>query len=163
MYLTTGTVVVRVKLFCRRSVLRPQKEVIWIDTVIRKIRSQFPYNCVHTLIFLVYLMMTYQSETRWINTGINNCCVWLDLLWFLLSITQWEWALFRYRVLFFKNTLSVVAECFHAEGQTDRVVLVGIPQSWELVWKRKKQRLLHQTKTFPAATAKFCWFITNKL
>jgi len=33
--------------------------------------SQFPYNCVHTLVFLVSLMMAYQPETCcWINAGI---------------------------------------------------------------------------------------------
>ena len=36
--------------------------------------SQFPYNCVHTFVFLVSLMMAYQPEAcRLINAGIDSC------------------------------------------------------------------------------------------
>jgi len=39
----------------------------------KKLRSQFPYNCVHTLIFLLNVMMAYQGKTCcWINTGIKT-------------------------------------------------------------------------------------------
>ena len=34
-------------------------------------------------------MMAYQAETRrWINTGVNNFCVWLYVLWFLSNLQQ---------------------------------------------------------------------------
>jgi hypothetical protein len=29
----------------------------------KKMRAQFPYNCVHTFIYLVKLMMAYQAKT----------------------------------------------------------------------------------------------------
>jgi len=37
----------------------------------KQLRSQFPYNCVHTLTFLLNVMMAYQAKTCcWIDTGI---------------------------------------------------------------------------------------------
>jgi len=41
-------------------------------------RSQFPYNCVHILIFLVNLMVAYLVETCfWINAGKTIMCDWM--------------------------------------------------------------------------------------
>jgi len=51
------------------------------------VRSLHPYNCVHTVTFLVIPMMAYQAETCcWMNNGLHRCCVWLHLLCFWLQI-----------------------------------------------------------------------------
>ena len=52
--------------------------------------AQEPQDFVRFLILLFKLMMAYQAETRWINTGISSC-VGLDLQWLWLSVAQRGW------------------------------------------------------------------------
>jgi hypothetical protein len=51
----------------------------------KQLSSQFSYNCVHSLVFSVSLVLAFQAEMCcWINSGMNSYCAKLYFLWFLL-------------------------------------------------------------------------------